>query len=115
MSKDNFEYSLSDTDVQAILTAFPLILLADAGSDAQNRLNASCCESAGAKLVRGTQDFTLNELRVIYGAVALAKEYLTGGWDLDVSAKDKAELKKYLFTYIKLETALGRAFESFHI
>lgn len=115
MSKNHFEYSLSDTDIQAILTALPLMLLADAGSDTQNRLNASCCESAGVKLISKAQDFSLNELRVIYAAVALAKEYLSGGWNLDVSSKDKSELKKYLFTYIKLEKALGQAFESFRI
>lgn len=110
MKKKLPEYTLSDTDVQAIIAALPLILLVETDTEEQYELNEICCELAAAKLIAKSTGFTANELRVIYSSVALANQYLAGKWDLDVTAEEKEELKKYMFTYIKLEKALAPHF-----
>lgn len=110
MKKKLPEYTLSETDVQAIITALPLTLLVETDSEEQYELNEACCELAASKLIAKSTGFTVNELRVIYSSVALANQYLAGKRDLDVTAEEKEELKKYMFTYIKLEKALAPHF-----
>lgn len=107
MKKKLSEYKLSDADAQAILASLPLVLLVEADSDEQYDFNEVCCELAASKLIAKSNSFTANEFRVIYASVALANQYLSGQLALDVTAEEKAELKKHLFTYIKLEKALG--------
>lgn len=110
MSKLQINYKLSGDDVEAILSSLPLVLRYDIDSDAQYALNASLCESAAQKLINSSIDFNANEFRVIYASICLAKEFLSGHIDIDVDQEEKTALKKYLFTYNKLEKAFTPIF-----
>lgn len=111
MKKRQINYKLSDGDVEAILTSLPLVLSYPADTDEQQELNVALSESAAKKLFNCSSDFTANEFRVIYFSVCLAKEYLSGHIDIDIDPEEKSELKKYLFTYNKLEKAFTPLFD----
>lgn len=87
--------------------ALPLVLYFGADTDEQQTLNSYCVTSAAAKLSVGSPDFTANEIRVVCASISLAKEYLAGHVSLDVDAEHKAELRKHLFTYSRLEKSFA--------
>lgn len=97
--------SLSGDDVQAILCALPLVLDLGAETTPQQMANKMLCESAVKKLISQKTDFTSNELRVVAAASLCASEYLAGHLpDLLLDDTLDADLKKYFFTYNRLNS-----------
>ena len=107
MKSVNFE--LSGSDVEAIIVALPLLTLFES-DEVQLNVCEEACNSAIQKLSNMTNVFSSIELRMICGAVTLAKEYLAGHIKLDVPAEDKAALRKHLFTYNKLEKVFAKLY-----
>lgn len=104
MNRQSFH--LSDSDIEAILCALPLVLEIGADSPAQEALNTSCCTSAGEKLIAHSPNLSANEIRVISVAITAAVLLLSGkgaGFVPNIDSEWKAELSKHLFTLNRLD------------
>ena len=101
--------SLSDTDIQAILTALPLVFdpVFDS-SDEQTDINYLSCDSLKRKLLNRESSATYKELSLLCCAVLAAKEYLSGRLPLSFDKAYQAELSRYFFAYNKLAPACER-------
>lgn len=98
--------NLSNTDIEAILCALPLVAEVSAGSPQQDELNAIMCASAAQKLSSHSTSLLPNEVRVISAAITIAVLLLSGQSSDMLSGVDpsrKAELSKYLFTLNRLD------------
>lgn len=102
--------SLSAEDVSAITAALPLVLQFSADTEEQDMLNEMAVESAWNKLVNRDEHFSMNEMRVIYIAVGLAKEHLSGHLPLDLAPDEVAELRRHFFTYNRLYSVFDPLF-----
>lgn len=111
MSKKTLKFDFSNEDIEATLAALPLV--SDYGADTaeQAEINRQLSMLVSQKLIKRSENFNANEFRIIYASLYLAKEYLSGHIDLDVSPEKKAELKKHFFTYNKLVNAFGPEFD----
>ena len=91
---------LSGMDIEAILTALPIVENFPADTLEQDLLNKRCCQSVRARFIAGRKDFTPNELRVIAVAVYSAAEYQAGHMpELEHIHPNISELRKYALVY----------------
>lgn len=94
----DFSYQLSDGDIYslvALLTILPNVKL-DYVSDVQQSINDTCCMSAIEKLQHKCTNFTPNEIRIMYVALAVADSILKG--NIIVDSKLKQCCTEHLFT-----------------
>ena len=97
----NFSYSLTEADIKAItyaLSILPSINIEQ--SDVQAEINYQLCISAGTKLIKHEDNFSANELRIIYCSLQAAQ--LINSGELNVDTSVKKECANYLFTINKL-------------
>lgn len=105
--------SLSDTDIQAILTALPLVFdPVFASTEQQAEINLAAGEELSRKLTAKETNVTPKELSLLCAAVIAAKDYLSGRLPLSVAPDDHAELSRYFFSYNKLAPACAKTLES---
>lgn len=88
---------LSQTDLDAILCALPLISYFDAGSDRQNQINDALMMTAAEKLSSRNTNLVPNEYRVIYTAVALAVNLENFLPESAIDPEWRQELKQHFF------------------
>ena len=101
--KPSQPFKLSFADVQAILTALPIVENFPPDTPEQKIRNSLCCQGARQKLLAGRKDFTQNELRVIAVSVCYAAEYLAGHMpELADLHPNIAEIQQYALSYIRL-------------
>lgn len=94
---------MSFADVQAILTALPIVENFPADSPIQKSVNHLCCQGARQKLLSGRKDFTQNELRVIAASVCYAAEYLAGRMpELAALHPNISEVQQFALSYVRL-------------
>lgn len=100
-------FSLSSSDVAAIICALPLVAGANVGDFVQAARNRAACDSAAAKLNGGVGGFSREELRVMYVAVDFALDVISGAGNAYISPDSidgewRAELSGHLFSYNRL-------------
>lgn len=93
------QYSLSDSDVNAITTALSILPSYELISDEDFQSIYSLCTSAGIKLIEHNP-LSEDETKIVLLAVDFADKALRGEVYIDNEQLD--ELKEYLFTYNKL-------------
>ena len=94
--------SLSADDVSAILCALPLISYLEADTEAQTQINNALMVTATEKLLAHIRNFTPNEIRIIYIAIACGANLTTYFSDGEIDAEWKAELAGHFFTLNRL-------------
>lgn len=110
--------SLSNSDVQAINCALPLVSYAITDTPEQAMLNTLNCESAAVKLSKHNMVMTANEYRVVYIAIGIALDILSGApldylEDFDLDPNWKAELSKNFFAYNRLYPQFEKLMDRF--
>lgn len=93
------QYSLSDSDVNAITTALSILPSYELISDEDFQSIYSLCTSAGIKLIEHNP-LSEDETKIVLLAVDFADKALRGEVYIDNEQLD--ELREYLFTYNKL-------------
>lgn len=107
MPNKNNKINLSNSDIQAIICALPLVTYARTDSPEQAMINKLCCDSASRKLLNHIVPLHDNEWRVIAAAVDIALDVISGD-DLSylegpaIDAQWRSELSKGFFTYNRL-------------
>ena len=105
--------SLSDSDLDAILHALPLLFCSGFEvSDLQNDMNLALAESVTKKLVHRQEISDPNEWRVLCIAVLLAQEHLSGKRRLDLNVETQTELSRRVFVYNKLAPAFSKMLDT---
>lgn len=105
--------SLSDSDVDAILHALPLIFRSGFEvSEMQDAMNLALAESLTEKLVHRQNVSDPNEWRVMCIAVLLAQEHLSGKRRLDLDDETQRELSRRVFVYNKLAPAFSKMLDT---
>lgn len=95
--------SLSNTDIDAILSALPLIFCSDFEvSEMQQDMNLAFAENVTRKLINHQAINGPNEWRVLCIAVLLAHKHLTGSHRLSLDPEIQADISKHFFSYNKL-------------
>lgn len=104
--------SLSDTDIQAILTALPLIFDPQfQSSDQQAKINMASGKALIRKLTNRETAISPKELSLLCASVIAAKDFLSGRLPLSVAPEDRAELSRYFFSYNKLAPSCTKTLE----
>ena len=101
----NFDLTLSQGDVEAIIAALPLVVELGADTPQQTTINAFACMSAGEKILSGSRSLDAHEIRVVSLALEASVLMLSGKCpDLfaDVDNKLRSSLSKHFFTLNKL-------------
>lgn len=93
------QYSLSDSNVNAITTALSILPSYELISDEDFQSIYSLCTSAGIKLIEHNP-LSEEETKIVLLAVDFADKALRGEVYIDNDQLD--ELREYLFTYNKL-------------
>lgn len=105
--------SLSNSDLDAILSALPLIFCSGFEvSEMQQDMNLAFAENVTKKLINHQDINDPNEWRVLCIAVLLAHQHLTGKRRLDLDAETQAELSKHFFAYNKLAPSCDKMLET---
>lgn len=98
-------YSLTESDIAAIMAALPLVPLIDIGDEALKITNAAHCVSVGEKLARRDRHITKKEGAVICSAINGAFMLLSGQCPQlfhHVDDELRKEIAPHLFTYNRL-------------
>jgi len=93
------QYSLSNSDVDAITTALSVLPSCELVNDENSQSIYSLCASAGIKLIEHAP-LSEEETNIVLLAVDFADKALRGEVYIDNNQLD--ELREYLFTYNKL-------------
>lgn len=106
MSK--FEYSLSDSDIQAItfaLELFPSLEL-EGENEIQANINYQLCLSVGRKIIHHEPNISANEFRVVFCALQAVQLINSNDLDVEIDSDIKKQCNTYFFTVNKLVAAL---------
>lgn len=107
-------YSMSPSDVEAILIALPLVDFFPGTAPAQRMINSALCKSSAEKLRNHQSNFAVNELRVIAAATLCAVEYLSGRLpEIRLEAATDNALRGHLFSYTRLNAYFQSRLEAF--
>lgn len=97
----NFSYSFTEADIKAITYALSILPSMNIEqNDAQAEINYQLCISAGTKLIKHKNNFSANEVRIIY--CSLQAVQLINSGKLNADADVKKECANYFFTINKL-------------
>lgn len=98
--------NLSDGDIEAIVSALPLVTLLEADTPAQNLLNEASSTSAATKLINHSSQITADEIRVISISITVALLLISGqtvpGLP-EIDAEWMSELRRYFFVLNRLD------------
>ena len=108
MSK--FEYSLSDSDIQAItfaLELFPSLEL-EGDNEIQANINYQLCLSVGRKIIHHEPNISANEFRVVYCALQAVQLINSNDLDVEIDSDIKNNVIPIFLLLINLLPLLSR-------
>lgn len=96
-------FDLTDSEIDAIICALSIIDSFPCDSASQMQVNLLSRDGASAKLKSRSQNYTPNEVRIIFCAIEGAILYLAGNYpEITLNTDLEKEISKNLFVYNRL-------------
>ena len=105
------DYQFSQRDIDALISALPLVPLLQAKTDVQQVRNTQLSISVGKKLLSRDRSISPEEFRVMAVAVEAALAVLSDAPSLEYLASKKVPLQRHSFTFHHLHAVFDPVVE----